>query len=73
MTHMDMLQAAFDSRDLDELLALFDERIVWLGLPASQGDDAADNHDEQAHGHEHPPLCTGRELFGNARPKERNS
>ena len=62
MSHMDMLQAAFDSRDLDELLALFDERIVWLGLPdAYQRDDAVDNHEQGAHDHEHPPMCTSRE------------
>ena len=61
MTHTGMLQAAFNSQDLDQLIALFDERIVWLGLPQADQSDDAHNHDEEAHDHEHPPMCTSRE------------
>ena len=62
MTHKDMLQAAFDSRDLDLLVALFDERIVWLGLPRGyEDDDGADDAQPEAHDHEQPAMCTSRE------------
>ena len=61
MSHADKLQGAFDSRDLDELLALFDERIVWIGLPQEDDDHGADDHEPEAHDHEHPPMCTSRE------------
>ena len=61
MTNAGTLQAAFDSRDLDKLLAVFDERIVWLGL-AHGYEDANGQHDHEpdADDHEHPPMCVGR-------------
>jgi hypothetical protein len=62
MTHGQTLQAAFDSRDLDLLVALFDERIVWLGLQQEyEDDDGPNDHEPDAHDHEHSPMCTNRE------------
>jgi ketosteroid isomerase-like protein len=77
-TNADRLRAAFESRVLDQLVALLDERVVWRGLPGwdygRDGDAglAADNHyheprggagdhEEEAHNHEHVPLCSNRE------------
>ncbi len=34
--HIDALQAAFDARDLDGLLELMDDGVVWRGVPADE-------------------------------------
>src|SRR5437870_767246 len=53
------LAAAFDSRDLERLISLLDERVIWRGLPS-------DNHEDEEHDlvddHDHgPPMCTDRD------------
>jgi len=73
-TNAERLLAAFESRDVDQLVALLDERVVWRGLPGfDYGRDADasfveeerhDQHYEEGghdHDHEHVPLCTSRE------------
>lgn len=53
------LAAAFDSRDLERLIDLLNERVIWRGLPSDDHEDeehdAGDDHD---HG---PPMCTDRD------------
>lgn len=63
MNHAEALRSVFESADLDQLMALFDERIVWLGLADDgHGDgDAQRDHELDTHNHEQPPMCTGRE------------
>lgn len=52
------LIAAFDSRELDPLIALLDERVVWRGLP----DNDQHEHEEPEEDHDHgPPMCTDRD------------
>ena len=56
-SNRDSLTAAFDSRQLERLLALLDERVVWRGL-------SDDNHHEHNEGEDHPhgpPMCTDRD------------
>jgi hypothetical protein len=71
-TNSERLGAAFESRDLEQLVALLDERVVWRGLPgfdygrdADAGVVAEEHHDEHydedGHDHEHVPLCTSRQ------------
>ncbi len=63
-THRETLEAAFDSRDLEQLVRLLDERVVWRGLPDDEhehDDVGPDDHEPNAHHHEHPPMCTSRE------------
>lgn len=76
-TNVQRLRAAFESGDLEQLVALLDDRVVWCGLPgwdyghAAEPDVAADDdhvHDDRADddehdgdGHERVPLCTSRE------------
>jgi hypothetical protein len=61
-THGVPLRAAFDSRDLEPLLGLLDERVIWRGLPSDELDhdeDDAHAHSEHDHGEHDPlPLCT---------------
>ena len=65
--HGETLSAAFESRDLDALVGLLDERIVWRGLPADEDENAHDHladeidHDGHAHEHAHAPICTSRQ------------
>ena len=64
MSHAETLRSAFESADLDQLVALFEERIVWLGLADAghrDGDALRDHDPDTTHDHEHPPICTGRE------------
>ena len=68
-THRETLEAAFDSRDLEQLVRLLDERVVWRGLPDDEHehDDAgADGDAPGADHHEHPPMCTSREAVREA-------
>jgi ketosteroid isomerase-like protein len=50
-TNAERLRAAFGSRDLEQLVALLDERVVWRGLPdvdygaAGQTGTVVDDHD----------------------------
>jgi ketosteroid isomerase-like protein len=76
-TNADRLRAAFESRDLGQLLALLDDRVVWRGLPDVDYGAAGDagtlgndhhtpdggGHEEDGHGHDHHsvPLCSSRE------------
>lgn len=63
----DRLQAAFDSRDLNHLVALLDERVIWRGLPeveyGSEHDDQRfpDELMQDDDDHEHLPMCTSRD------------
>lgn len=62
-SHGDSLRAAFDSRDLDQLLGLLDDRVIWRGLPNDDHEhehDEDDGHSHDEHDHEHPPLCIDR-------------
>jgi ketosteroid isomerase-like protein len=53
------LTAAFDSRDLERLIGLLDERVIWRGLP---GDDHEDDGHDPGDDHDHgPPVCTDRD------------
>ena len=67
-TDRDRLQAAFDSRDLKQLVALLDERVVWRGLP--QGSHHPNDHNDDEgpevgadddHDPELAPMCTSRD------------
>ena len=72
-TNAERLGAAFESNELEQLVALLDERVVWRGLPGfdygrdtGSGIVAEDHHDEGGHEHDghdhvHVPLCTNRE------------
>ena len=66
-TDRDRLQAAFDSRDLEQLVALLDERVVWRGLPLvmhvnhHDHDEDPDAGRDDDHGREHAPMCTSRD------------
>jgi ketosteroid isomerase-like protein len=65
--HSEALRAAFESRDLDALVGLLDERVVWRGLPADDDENAHDHlvddidGDGHAHEHAHAPMCTSRQ------------
>ena len=65
--YREALSAAFESRDLDALVGLLDERVIWRGLPAHDDENAhdhlTDDIDPDGHAHEHPhaPMCTGRQ------------
>ena len=57
-TNRESLTAAFESRQLERLTALLDERVVWRGLP----NDDNHEHDEPEDDHDHgPPMCTDRD------------
>lgn len=63
-TQREALEAAFGSRDLERLVRLLDERVVWRGLPDEEHehhDAAADGDAPDADHHEHPPMCTSRD------------
>lgn len=75
-SNAERLRAAFDSRDLHQLVALLDEQVVWRGIPGwdygreSRPDSLEadgrrlepDEHEEDRdNGHEHAPICTSRE------------
>lgn len=67
-TNAQRLGAAFESRDLEQLVALLDDRVVWRGLPdvdygaAGEAGSAVENHDrgpdgrgpeDDGHDHDH--------------------
>ena len=57
-SNREALTAAFDSRELERLIVLLDERVVWHGLP---GDDQHE-HGQPEEDHDHgPPMCTDRD------------
>jgi hypothetical protein len=58
-THAESLIGAFESRNLERLIALLDERVIWRGL-ADEAHDHADDDEHDDHDHE-PPLCTNRD------------
>lgn len=70
-TNAEQLRGAFESRELDQLVDLLDERVVWRGLPGwDYGRDGHaslvghEHHDAGGHEedrHEHVPLCASRE------------
>ena len=58
------LGTAFESRELDQLVALLDDRVVWRGLLGFDYGLAAEPEHGQPHepdDHDHVPLCTSRE------------
>ncbi len=61
------LSAAFESRDLDALIGLLDERVIWRGLPTDEDEISHDHldddthHDGHAHELAHAPMCTTRQ------------
>ena len=53
------LAAAFESRDLERLIGLLDDRVIWRGLPIDDHEDEEhDTGDDHDHG---PPMCTDRD------------
>lgn len=62
MPTAESLTAAFDSRDLERLVALLDERVTWRGLADQQHEHDDEHEDDEEHEHDHgPPMCTDRE------------
>ena len=60
-THGEELREAFESRDLERVIGLMDERVLWRGLPIEASDpDTADDHDDHDH-HHGVPLCVNRD------------
>ena len=62
-TNGEALTAAFDSRDLLQLVDLMDARVVWRGI-IDDGTQSDHEHDVDADEDEHdhaPPMCTDRE------------
>ena len=58
-TNGEALAAAFHSRDLERLIGLLDERVIWRGLPS---DDHQDEEHDPADDHDHgAPMCTDRD------------
>lgn len=57
-TNREALTAAFDSRELERLIGLLDERVIWRGLPSDDPEDEGYDHDDHDHG---PPMCTDRD------------
>ena len=64
-SHGASLRGAFDSRDIERLVALLDERVIWRGLPNDDHEhDAADVHPHDTNDdddRDHLPLCTDRD------------
>lgn len=61
-THAHSLAAAFDSRDLERLIGLLDDRVIWRGL-ADRAQDHEEDHENEdlEHSHDHgSPMCTDR-------------
>jgi hypothetical protein len=64
-SHEASLRAAFDSRGLDQFVALLDERVVWRGLAVEQDADhehdaVTDDHDPDDNNDDRPPMCVTR-------------
>ena len=61
-TNAEALTAAFDSRDLERLVALLDERVFWRGLVDEQHEHDEEHADDSEHEHGHGlPMCTDRD------------
>ena len=63
-THGEELREAFDSRDLEQVIGMLDERVLWRGLPIEAGDpDTAGDHDDGDDDDDHHgvPLCVNRD------------
>jgi hypothetical protein len=61
-TNAESLTAAFNSRDLERLVALLDERVIWRGLVDEQHEHDEEHEDDDEHEHDHgPPMCTTRD------------
>jgi hypothetical protein len=59
-TNAASLTTAFESRKVERMIDLLDERVVWRGL-AGGGHDPDMDHDD-AGDHDHgPPICTDRD------------
>ena len=68
-THRQALSHAFNSRDLEQLVNLLDERVIWRGLPNNVDEEQGDAHahDELSeHELEHLPLCIDRDQVRDA-------
>ena len=57
-SNREALTAAFDSRDLERVIGLLDDRVIWRGLPSADLED--EGHDPEDHDHG-PPMCTDRD------------
>jgi hypothetical protein len=55
-THGESLRSAFDSRDLERLIVLLDERVIWRAIT----DETHKNDEGRDDGHG-PPMCVDRE------------
>ena len=61
-THGETLAAAFNSRDLERLIGLLDDRVIWRGLPDDHDDQDGEHHHDDQDDHDHgPALCTDRD------------
>lgn len=63
-THRETLETAFGSRDLEQLVRLFDERVIWRGLPDDEHEHDAvgvDGDRPEVDHHEYPPMCINRD------------
>lgn len=56
-SNADRLRAAFDASDLDQLMGLLDEGVIWRGLPT---EDHVHADDDQQHEHDDVPICRSR-------------
>jgi hypothetical protein len=60
-TNAEALTAAFDARDLDRLIALLDERVIWRGLVDEQHEHVEEHEHDSDDNDDGPPMCTDRE------------
>lgn len=54
-THAESLTAAFDSRDLERVVALLDERVIRRGLIDEQHENDEEHEDDSEQEHDHGP------------------
>ena len=57
-TNAERLRAAFDASDLEQLVGLLDERVIWRGLPTDDHEHADEDHE---HDHDDAPICRSRD------------
>jgi hypothetical protein len=59
-TNAESLTTAFESRDLERMIDLLDERVVWRGVVDGHHDSHADHDDPDDHDHG-LPVCINRD------------
>lgn len=58
-TNADRLRTAFDASDLEQLVRLLDERVIWRGLPTEDHVHADEDHDHDDDNN--VPICRSRD------------